>query len=303
MAISLKETLSGIALRALPEAQFARLRQRYLGLRRSMTPALRLIYGQFNASQLAAHLEERIGRDFEILMVHSSINGMQPMYNGTPLELVKMLQDYCLPERTLVMPAFYFGDPRVGGASETFKTKPRFDLRRTPSQMGLATELFRRSKGVLQSRNPIYRVAAQGPLAEALVAGHETAATLCGPGTPFEFMDRHNSLIIGLGKTYDVLTHVHYAEGKMGDAFPVPRSAPAPLPITLVEGKTEIAYTLPGDGLLWKRDMALLGEIMTPDELRSWKFHNVPMFATRAADVTAAIEAAAKRGLTIYRKP
>ena len=187
--------------------------------------------------------------------------------------------------------------------AETFKQKPRFDLRRIPSQMGLATELFRRSKGVVQSRNPIYRVAAQGQLAEALVAGHETADTLCGTGTPFEFINRHDTVIIGIGKPYEVLTHVHHIENVMGEAFPVPRTSGTPLEMTLIEGKTEIPYTLPRGGPKWKRDMYRLGKIMPADRLRSWKFHNVPMFATRAADVTVALEAAARKGMTIYREP
>ena len=43
------------------------------------------------------------------------------------------------------MPAFYFGDPDIGGANATFEKNPLFDLR-TPSQMGLATEIFGRTK-------------------------------------------------------------------------------------------------------------------------------------------------------------
>jgi aminoglycoside 3-N-acetyltransferase len=302
MPISPLEMMSGWALRLLPAAGFAQLRQRYLGARRALAPALKAIHGEFNVSDLSAHLEQRIGRDFEILVVHSSLNAMQPMFSGTALDLVRMLQAYCGTSRTLVMPAFYFGDPEIGGAAETFARRPRFDLRRTPSQMGLATELFRRSPGVLQSRNPIYRFAALGPHAQALVAGHEASPTLCGIGTPFEYIDRHDSVILGVGKTYDILTHVHHAEATLADDFPVPRASVDPLAMTLVDGNVEIGYALPRGGFAWKRDMALLGSIMTTDELKCWKFHAVPMFATRAAQVTVAIKAAAQRGLTIYRK-
>ena len=48
---------------------------------------------------------DRIGADFEILMVHSSVNNMTPMYTGSPLEFVKMLISFCGPDRTLAMPA------------------------------------------------------------------------------------------------------------------------------------------------------------------------------------------------------
>jgi len=39
---------------------------------------------------------------------------------------------------------------------------------------------------------------------------------------------------------------------------------------------------------------------MPPDQLREWAFHNVPLFAARAADVTHSITEAAKLGVTIY---
>ena len=141
---------------------------------------------------------------------------------NTPLDLVRMLVAFCGPSRTLVMPAFYFGDPAIGGAYATFKARPRFDLRRTPSMMGIATELFRRMDGVLQSRHPVYRMSALGPLARALTEGHEFAGSPSGRGTPFEFMAKHNALIIGIGKPIQVLTQVHHVEALMGDPAAMP---------------------------------------------------------------------------------
>jgi len=262
---------------------------------------MRAIYGTFDAEALQRHLHERLGT-FEILMVHSSVNNMVPMYTGTPLDLVRMLVDFCGPERTLVMPAFYFGDPSIGGAGATYRVSPRFDVRRTPSQMGLATELFRRSKGVLQSRHPVYRISALGPLAPALTSGHESTSG-CGRGSPFDLMANHDTLIIGIGKQFEVLTQVHHAEGMLGAEFPVPRSSGDRIPVTLVDGKEEIAYELNTTSLAWRRDMWKLRGIMTPETLREWTFHQVPLFATRAADVTAALVAAAKRGETLYVAP
>jgi len=301
--MNLLETVSGLAARHLKQEQMQALRERYLALRARLNPVLRAVYGSFDAATLRAHLEQRIGKDFEILMVHSSINHMQPMYNDGPLELVRMLMNFCGPERTLVMPAFYFGDPAIGGAHATFQQKPRFDLRRTPSQMGLATELFRRSRGVLQSRHPVYRIAALGPLAEALTQGHEHAGTPSGRGTPFAFMAEHDTRIIGIGKTFEVLTQVHHPEDVLGDDFPVPAKTGAGLPMTLVEGKTEIPFELAGRSFEWRRNMWKLRQIMDKDALQEWKFHHVPLFATRARDVTNALIDAARRGVTLYEKP
>jgi aminoglycoside 3-N-acetyltransferase len=303
--MSLLEAASGLAARCLGAHQLLALRNRYLALRTKLHPLMRALYGTFDAEALRAHLQQRIGTDFEILMVHSSVNHMQPMFTGSALDLVHMLTSFCGAERTLVMPAFYFGDPAAGGTRETFRARPRFDVRKTPSQMGLVSELFRRSKGVIPSRHPVYRVSALGPLAEQLTRGHEFARTPAGRDTPFDFMANRNTLIIGIGKPFEVLTQVHHAEDVLGDDFPVPRAKrdEDDVSLTLVDGQQEIPFTLPQGGLTWTRNMWKLRAIMGAEHLQEWQFHHIPLFATRAADVTAMLLAAAKRGVTLYEQP
>lgn len=294
------EQLSGLALRYLKGDHVDTLRETYFKLRGQMAPVMKRVYGSFDTATLRQHLEERIGRDFQILMVHSSVNHMKPMYTDSALDLVRMLQDYCGPERTLAMPAFYFGEPQSGGARPTFEKNPRFDLRRTPSQMGLATELFRRSPGVLQSRHPVYRVAAKGPLAQAMLEGHATASSPAGIGSPFDFMARHDTLIIGLGKPVQVMTQAHHTEELMREEFPLPSADGEPLPMTLVDGKEEIPFQLVGRHVQGRFDIWKIRQIMSKQTLHEWQFHHVPMFAARAADVTQETVAAARRGITLY---
>jgi aminoglycoside 3-N-acetyltransferase len=297
--MSFLEFASGLALRYLDARQMEALRSRYLSFRKTIAPILKQVYGTFDAEALRVHLEERIGRDFDILMVHSSVNHMQPMFTDTPLQFVRMLMEYCA-ERTLVMPAFYFGEAALGGAYATFKRAPRFDVRRTPSQMGLATELFRRMPGVVQSRHPIYRVSALGPLADALTAGHEYALTPAGLGTPFEFMANHDTCILGIGKPMQVLTQVHHVEDAMGDAFPVRRVRGEGLDMVIADGSAEIPFRLTPWHVQGRHNMARLRGIMATDCLNEWTFHHVPLFATSARDVTDSLYRAAKRGVTLY---
>ena len=294
------EFASGLAVRYLKGGQVGALRDGYLRLRSRLAPLLRLVHGTFDADALRQHLDQRVGTDFEILMVHSSVNHMLPMYTGTPLALVRMLVDWCGPQRTLVMPAFYFGQAPWGGAFDTFSANPRFDLRRTPSQMGLATELFRRWPGVQISRHPVYRMSALGPLAPALTAGHEFAASPAGRGTPFEFMAGHRTRIIGIGKPMQVLTQAHHVEGAMGDAFPVPSVVGAPLPMTLIDRAEQIPFLLTRRAYQGRFNIWRLRQIMARHSLQEWSFHHVPMFSTTAAEVTDQLLAAAQKGVTLY---
>src|SRR5512134_1558278 len=109
--MDLFETASGIAVRYLNEERLSALRELYYSARTKLAPLMRVAYGTFDSAALRTHLEQRIGNDFEILMVHSSVNNMKPMYTDSPLDMVRMLVSFCGPDRTLVMPAFYFGDP------------------------------------------------------------------------------------------------------------------------------------------------------------------------------------------------
>ena len=108
--MSLIERLSGLAVGHLSSDRVATLRDHYHALRTRLHPIIRAVNGTFDAAQLRAELEVRLPRAFEILMVHSSLNHMLPMYVGSPLELLHELMKFCGPDRTLAMPAFYFGE-------------------------------------------------------------------------------------------------------------------------------------------------------------------------------------------------
>jgi hypothetical protein len=75
------------------------------------------------------------------------------------------------------------------------------------------------------------------------------------------------------------------------------------LPVTIIDGKEEHRAHLSGLGLLWPLNIWKLRSIMDDQALREWSFHHVPMFATRAGDVTNALLEAAKNGITLYDKP
>lgn len=297
--MSAVEFASGLAKRFLSEDRVEGLRSAYFRGRTRLSPLMCRLWGTFDTAALRAHLEERIGRDFEVLMVHSSVNHMKPMYTGEPLELVKMLIDYCGPTRTLVMPAFWFGEDGAGAYATLSRTR-RFDLRRTPSQMGLATELFRRMPGVVWSRHPVYRVSALGPLAREITEGHENASSPAGRGSPFEKMAARDTCIIGLGKPIQVLTQAHHTEELMGDDFPVPSRAGTPPPMVLVDRDGETPFELRARSVDGRFDIWRLRKVLTPQELREWQFHHVPMFAARAATVTQRLVEAARRGVTLY---
>jgi aminoglycoside 3-N-acetyltransferase len=285
--------------RSLSQRSRNRIKAEIHRARRAMRPLYVLRHGAFGAEELAGRLREELG-DFEILMVHASYNDMLPCYSGTPSDLLSVLVDLCGSQRTMVMPAFFFGGPDQDALSH-YRRSPVFDVRKRPSEMGLLSELFRRRRGVVRSLHPTHSVCALGPLARALTQNHHLGATTFGAGTPFGIMASRETRIVGLGTHYfRCLTQVHTAEDVLGSEFPLERRVrTVPVQIVDAHGRS-FAYSLEVDHPARERRVERLRGWMSDAELREWTFHGVPHFVTSARAVTDALVAAARRGETIY---
>jgi aminoglycoside 3-N-acetyltransferase len=270
-----------------------------LALKR-LAPVRSLVNGTFTSAELRAELARRLPADFEILMIHSSYDALLPMYKGTANELLAMLRDVCGPDRTLVMPSFVMGG-RTFDTREYFSTRP-FDVRRTPSEMGLLAELFRRTPNVLRSLHPTCSICALGPRAQELTTDHHLARTGFTPDSPFGTMTRRRTAILGLGvHYYRCLTHVHTAGHNLGDAFPI-KFTKTYTTVTLVDyDGTRIPHELGLPDRSKKLDLRVLWSLLSKDELIEWRYHGVPMFViTEASIVTERLTEAARRGITVY---
>ena len=271
-------------------------------MRKRMAPVLTMVHGSFNTKELIDELARRTPSDFEILMVHSSFDAMLPMYKGSAKELVGGLIEFCGPHRSLVMPSFVMGG-RTYDAAAYYQNRP-FDVRTTPSEMGLLAEVFRRTPNVLRSLHPTCSVCAQGPLAKELTAGHHISRTGLSPDSPFGVMTQRSTAIIGLGVEYfRCLTHVHTAAHKMGDLYPI-KFEERTTPVTLVDydgSRYQLALGLPDRTK--KLDLTVLWSVLSKDELREWRFHGVPLFVVpKASIVTERLIEAAHKGITVFGK-
>jgi aminoglycoside N3'-acetyltransferase len=270
--------------------------------RKRLSPLLSALYGRFDTSELLAELKGHLPPDFEILMVHSSFDTFLPMYKGTAKDLVSGLIELCGPDRTLVMPSFVMGG-RTYDAASYFRSRP-FDVRTTPSEMGMVAEIFRRTPQVLRSLHPTCAVSALGPLSKEVTAGHHVSRTGMSPDSPFGVMTRRSTSILGLGvEYYRCLTHVHTAAHQMGDAFPI-KFVNRTVPVTLIDydgSRYQHELGLPDRSK--KLDLRILWSLLSKDELAEWRFHGVPMFLVpQAKVVTERLIDAAGRGVTVYGK-
>ena len=296
----MRRGLYNLARRTLSQDTRNRLKRRMWRTRMRLAPIYRARYGTFGADQIRDELARRVPPGTEIVMVHSSLGGLQPTYTEEIRDLLDALIELCGTHRTLAMPAFFFGGRDVDPIAY-YRERPVFDVRRQPSEAGLLTELFRRREGVRRSLHPIASVTALGPQADELVAGHHLAKTSFGEGTPFGIMAERRTAIVGIGTEYfRSLTQVHAAEDLLGDRYPFP-VRPNSLAIQLTDFDGAVHnYELSFNESAMGRRIERLEQLLGPDELVQWRFHGVPLFLMSAARVTEVLIDAALRGETIY---
>src|SRR5262249_27084769 len=87
---------------------------------------IRAWYGTYGRAQLDAAIANRCPQDFEILMVHSSVSTLSPMYRDTVGDLLKLLLRMSAG-RPLAMPAFFFGTAEHFN-HDYYRSNPVFDV-------------------------------------------------------------------------------------------------------------------------------------------------------------------------------
>ncbi len=262
-----------------------RLKLVQYNLKAKMAPLRKAYYGSYDTAALRKELEQKLPQDFEVLMVHSSHAGLLPMYTGHLKQLLQILLDLCGKNRTLAMPAFFFGSAGYHyDVIKYFRDQSKFDLYDTPSQMGLLTELFRNHPGAKISHHPTHRVIAFGPHADDLVNDHENCRYSCGTGSPFHKMALdYRTLICGLGIPYfRCMTQMHCPEHILLEEGRHPReyNLNTAQVIMIDDRQNEIHYTLTVPRAVEKHRPPPITSTIT-----QWQFHGSELFYSWAHEV------------------
>lgn len=139
----------------------------------------------------------------ERLLVHASLRALGPVPGGAATVLAG-LRLALGPAGTLLLPALSY--------ELVTEAAPVFDVLRTPTNVGVLPEVFRRAAGTRRSVHPTHSVCAAGPEAEALLAGHEEDTTPVGPRSPFRRLAERGGRILFLGCGLEPNTSMHGVE-------------------------------------------------------------------------------------------
>ena len=161
-------------------------------------------------------------RDFGIssgdtLFIHASYSATNG-FQGSPIQLLATFRAAVGEAGTLLMPSSAYSGLTV----DYLSGDEPFDLRRSPSRMGILSEMMRRQRGTLRSLNPAHPVLAAGPDAAWFVAGHEACELSCGPGSPFEKLVEKDAKVLFFDVGILNMMFIHYIEHSAREALPYP---------------------------------------------------------------------------------
>jgi aminoglycoside 3-N-acetyltransferase len=235
----------------------------------------------------------------DVLMVHSAFDRFLG-FKGGPVEVVRTLQEVVGAGGTLMMPTI----PFRGTAVEYALGDPVFDARQTVSRMGLITEVFRRSPGVVRSIHPTHSVAAWGHRADALVAGHEQAETPCGRVTPYGRLLDYDGQIQLMGVSPSTMTFCYFVAEELEPRLPGPvltREKYA------MRWKDEDGTVRISNVRLFSRGLdhdlsPLVGELKRRGQWRTQRVGRLRLVLLRARDVYDAAVALAERGMFLGKQ-
>jgi aminoglycoside 3-N-acetyltransferase len=184
-------------------------------VRRAVTQRWTMTFRAFGVEDLHSLLREVGIAPGDAVIVHSSFDRFGG-FRGSLADAIRALQDAVGPEGALLMPTLPFS----GAAVDFVREGKVLDLRRTPSHMGIMTEIFRRLPGVTRSLHPTHPVAGWGARAADLLGTHLTAATPCGAGSPFARLLEIDGKILLLGVGMRTMTFYHYLEEELEPSMP-----------------------------------------------------------------------------------
>ena len=222
-------------LRRLPQPlrdALRRVRKRYRSARYRLRERVRPV--RVGQPQIEAALREAGVGEGDAIFVQAAMGSFGTIEGG-PDTVLAAIDAVVGPQGLVSMPAF----PLTGPALEHLREHPVFDARTDRSMMGVISERFRTAPGTVRSVHPSHSIAARGPGAEEIVAGHATAETPFGEGTPFVRLRERGAKQVFFGAPVRAITMYHSFEVVREPPFPIDVFWPERIPVSCVDAAGE----------------------------------------------------------------
>lgn len=141
------------------------------------------------------------------LIVHTSFKKIKFAFPEiTPSQIIQDLKEIIGSSGSIIFPVFTYCFKKTFGFYETFNPK------NSKSKVGLLSETFRLSEGVIRTSSPTHSFALWGKVTEEIKEDNDPDSPL-GKGSVLDWLTKNeNSFILMLGTDFSSLTYGHYLE-------------------------------------------------------------------------------------------
>lgn len=171
----------------------------------------------YDEAKLLAVLRDAGIREGDSVMLHSAFNGAHG-FRGSIEQLTRVFIDAVGPDGHVLMVSL----PYRSSALDYVRKLEVFDVRNTPSMMGMVSEMFRHRSDVTRSMHPTHPVLVWGRRAEWFAQYHPNSRYPCGPGSPFEKLATVGGKVVFFNVGFENYTFFHYLEHLVSDLLPFP---------------------------------------------------------------------------------
>lgn len=228
-----------------------------------------------------------------LVMVHSGAVGLAKV-GWEPAEFLDFLCDYLGPHGTLAMPTHPVLSEKSGRLA--------YDVKRSPSSVGMVSELFRRRAGVVRSECPYSAAAAIGPLADELIRDHRRSFAPHDALSPYAKLGELQGQALCVACPLVRLTILHVAEDVCRETLHIPDFYEERVIVVRQAGREEERSIHTRAGWLWwylalsrwQRDMWRHGFV------RAARPEGLSLLAVSAAPVIQWMTDDARRGRSLY---
>ena len=257
-------------------------------------------FQSYDTAQLQACLGSVGVTSGDTVLLHSGFDSTTSGFRGSAREFIDAFVDLLGPSGNLVMVSL----PYRSSSLEYLRNLKTFDVRKTPSMMGLVSEFYRRRPGVLRSLHPTHPVLASGPKAEWIVADHESCLYPCGPSTPFEKLLTLDAKAVFFNCVFDNFTFFHNLEHLVRDELPFELYTDEPFDVQVIdrhgERRTVKTYVFGREALKRRRFPIFEREMRDRSMIRKSTVGNSYVLAARLRDAVECVRSMSAVGRYFY---
>jgi len=235
----------------------------------------------------------------DAVMLHSAFEPHHG-FRGSVNDLINVFLQAVGPSGHLLMVSL----PYRSSSLAYLQSGKRFDVRRTPSMMGMVSEIFRRRAGVLRSLHPTHPILVFGPQAKQFVAAHPLCRYPCGPGTPFDELARADGKVLFFNAEFGTMTFFHWLEHMVHQQLPFALYTDEPFEVPVIDAdgnsRTVTTYAFTLDAIRRRRFERFEQAMHERGAIRSRRVGNSRLLAVDLKDAIACTQDMLRAGRLFY---